>query len=90
MNNKDLARAFCAQLKPSGKGSNFYYRGKVAFSYGEHFPIAFIREPRIFINSDKYSVTTTRQQSHMRNAAHFAQLDVTEVDTATIRELIRE
>ena len=42
MNRTQLAKAFAAQSLPRARASSLYFEGKVAFSYGEHFPLAVI------------------------------------------------
>ena len=46
--------------------SNFY----IVYSYGQHFPIAVynLDSSMWYINTDKYSITTSRHQSIVRQA----------------------
>lgn len=56
-----------------------------AYSYGEHFPLAIKTEAGWFINLDKFSRSTTRQQSRLRelvengDAAHHDRLALARV-----------
>jgi hypothetical protein len=68
MDMKRLAQQYAAQNKPEGRAGNVFYEKGVIYSYGHHFPIAYIRGTRAFINSDRYSVSTSRQQSAVRSA----------------------
>lgn len=49
------------------KAGNVYAETKngvyVVYSYGEHFPLAVHRDDRWFVNHDRYSVSTSCQQS---------------------------
>lgn len=88
MNRKALCEAFADQHPARGRASSIYYDGKVAFSYGEHFPLAIITGPKAAtMNSDKYSSTTSRHQSQMRWALTQAGYDITSADTATMKQL---
>ena len=68
MNNKQVAQAF-ATGATKGKGSNLFIEGDTIYSYGRYFPIA-RRLPKggYWINPEKYSQSTTRHQSLVRNA----------------------
>lgn len=52
----------------SGRASNLFIDGDVAYSYGRHFPLAVRRdwgaEIAYLINGDHYSNTTTQHQGH--------------------------
>lgn len=86
MNRKEVAEGFARQSPARGKSSSMYYDGNVAYSYGEHFPLAIIAEPgKVTVNTDKYSSTTSRHQSMLRAALRG--YDITEADTATMKAL---
>ena len=90
MNLKALCNAFAAQNPARGRASSLYYNGPVAFSYGEHFPLAVITGPKAAtVNSDKYSSSTSRHQSTIRHVLTQAGYAITEADTATMQELRR-
>lgn len=89
MNRNEVCESFAAQCPARGKASSMYYDGNVAYSYGEHFPLAIITEPgKVTVNTDKYSSTTSRHQSMLRAALRG--YDITEADTATCKELVRK
>jgi hypothetical protein len=52
-----------------------YASGNVIYSYGSHFPLArWIPEHKLLaLNTDRYSVTTSRHQSYMYTMARYAQ-----------------
>ena len=94
MNRTQVAEAFATQAKPRGRASALYYDGRVAFSYGEHFPLAIITTkpggPRTAtVNTDKYSNTTARHKGMIRRALAAEGFTITDADTATMRELRR-
>lgn len=88
MNIKDLAIQFARGEKPKGRAGNVFYENSVIYSYGYHFPIAYIRGTRAFINSDKYSISTSRQQSYVRRALDL--FEHTALNTEDLKALIRE
>lgn len=74
MNTKQLAIEYATQNREKGRAGNVFYEKGVIYSYGYHFPIAYIRGGRAFINSSSYSRSTSRQQSTVRAAlANFEQ-----------------
>ncbi|MBP9033797.1 MAG: hypothetical protein KBG29_07875 [Pseudomonadales bacterium] len=88
MNRTQLAKAFAAQSLPRARASSLYFEGKVAFSYGEHFPLAVITGHKAAtVNVAKYSSTTSRHQSTMRHALAAEGFTITEVYTDAMREL---
>ena len=90
MNRTQVAEAFASQSLPRGRASALYFDGPVAFSYGEHFPLAVITGPKAAtVNVDKYSVTTGRHKSMIRFALTQAGFTITEANTDAMRELRR-
>lgn len=83
-----LAQQYAAQQKPKGRAGNVYYVGRVFYSYGEHFPMAYVRGTRAFFNATKYSVSTSRQQSTVRSVLHRAGYSITECSTDELRDVI--
>jgi len=62
--------------------------GNAIFSFGRHFPIAVkTGEKTAEFNTDKFSVTTTKQQSEVRRALISQGFKLKDVDTATIKRL---
>jgi hypothetical protein len=90
MNRKQVAEGFALQFPARGKASSMYYDGPVAYSYGEHFPLAVITAPgHVTVNTDKYSSTTSRHQSTIRGALA-GYYTITEADTATCKALAQQ
>ena len=90
MNRTALCNAFAAQHPARGRASALYFDGPVAFSYGEHFPLAVITGPKAAtVNVDKYSSTTSRHQGMIRRALAAEGFTITDADTATMKELRR-
>lgn len=89
MNRKQVCESFATQHPARAKASALYYDGPVAYSYGEHFPLAIITGPKqVTVNSDRYSATTSRHQSMMRAALRG--FEITEADTAALKALARK
>lgn len=77
MNNSQVAHAWAAQRKESGKGSSFYFYGPTIYSYGRHFPIATFTDHtakdgrRIVLFTVRgYSNTTAKHISLARGALY--------------------
>ena len=88
MNRKTVSQNFAAQYPLRGKASNLYYDGKVAYSYGSHFPIAVITgEKKVTVNGDKYSQSTSAHQSRLQFELTQAGYDITVADTDTLKAL---
>lgn len=48
---------------------NVYFQGKTIYSYGSHFPMAYILAPDVvWFNGDRFSVSTGRHQAELRSA----------------------
>jgi len=69
--NEDVIEAF-AQGKREGKTKHLFIEGNVLYSYGYHFPIAIrlweVDTYKYIINSDRYSMTTSRHQNALIRA----------------------
>lgn len=61
----------------TGRSNNgqFYFQGRELYSYGSHFMAGYIAAPGVvFLNSDSYSITTSRHMSHASYAtSHYSQ-----------------
>ena len=90
MNRAQLVEQYAAQIKPQGKAGSVYYRGRVLFSYGEHFPMAYVRGTRAFFNCTKYSPSTSRQQSTARSVLERAGFVITETTTQELQRIISD
>lgn len=69
--NREVCHVWAQQNQSEGYGSkkNIFFEGRTIYSYGRHFPMAtFINPDLIMINSDSYSVSTTRHQSYVYRA----------------------
>lgn len=87
MNRTQVSEAYARQTKPRARASALYFDGRVAFSYGEHFPLAVITGPKTAaVNADKYSSTTSRHQSMIRRALIAEGYTLTEGDTAALKD----
>jgi hypothetical protein len=69
MNHKQVIEHWINQDKTKAHGFNVYFEGKTIYSYGSHFPMATILDNGIIlVNSDSYSVSTSKHQSYVRYA----------------------
>lgn len=72
MNNKQVAQNWREQTKDNGHSLNMFFEQEVIYSYGYHFPMAYITKETyngktiVLQNSDRYSNTTARHLHHMR------------------------
>lgn len=65
--NRTVAKAFVE--KREARAKHLFTDGKTIWSYGRHFPIAVWNENGIaFITTDRYSKTTSRHHSYIRQA----------------------
>lgn len=92
MNRTAICNAFALQNPPRGRASALSYDGRVAYSYGMHFPLAVVLTTKdgpkqATVNRDKYSSTTSRHQSAIRYALTRAGYSITEADTAEMKNL---
>lgn len=67
MNNQEVAQAFNSDEKAKNPNESFYVEVidgvTIAFSYGQHFPIAIKFSDGVLFNSDGYSNTTARHKN---------------------------
>lgn len=73
MTNEQLVEAF-ANGATKGKSNSMFIEGNVIYSYGKHFPLAIRVSKGFLINTDKYSVTTSKHQKLVKR--HLATIDV--------------
>jgi len=66
--NQKLVNAFATYQSYEGKANSMYFGGSTIYSYGYHFPIATRTDKATFFNISKYSNTTAKHQSLVRNA----------------------
>lgn len=66
--NSQCVHVWAQQTQDEGRSSNgnLFFRGPVIYSYGEHFPLAcFVDDKRVLVNSDRYSVSTSKHQGYV-------------------------
>jgi len=69
MNNRELTHCWANEKKESGKSGNIFFRDKVIYSYGTHFPIAKNLPGNIVLFTEKrYSNTTAKHISYVHRA----------------------
>lgn len=68
--HEEVINAFVNGHTHPYEGANVFAAGDVLYSYGKHFALA-VRTPQgvLVINGDKYSVSTSKHQSIVRNEA---------------------
>lgn len=67
MTHRELAKKF-VNGSTTGISSNMFIEGDSIYSYGHHFKIAQRYHGYFLINSNRYSITTSKQQYQVRNA----------------------
>jgi hypothetical protein len=65
---QSCAHAWAHQLCDEGHASNFFFEGRTIYSYGRHFPIAFLQGSYVFFTLKKYSATTSCHKSIVLSA----------------------
>lgn len=63
--NDMVAHVWAQQRQHSGRSNNgnFYFEGRVLYSYGTHFPVGiFAHDGTVFLNADSYSISTSGHQ----------------------------
>lgn len=90
---KEIFHVYASQSQYEGRTAqrSVFFRDRMIFSYGEHFPLGIFWPGLdiIFVNADKYSVTTTRHQSNLRTAIPSA-ISVVPLGTADMRLLVSQ
>lgn len=84
-----LAHAYAHDKIREGKAreGRVFVEGDTIYSYGKHFPIAHrIRDNEYLLNHDRYSVTTSKQQSEVARALDSEGAKVIDTDTHEIVE----
>jgi hypothetical protein len=81
----EVAHLWASQAQPTARNSgNFYFDGKIIYSYGRHFPIAEIwnkDDDIVFFTSRNYSNTTAKHKGVVRYAVnHKKRFTLPEVD----------
>lgn len=69
MNNRTVATQWVNNQSQNYAGSNLFSEGNKIYSYGYHFLIAeIVKDKEANFNSRKYSHTTARHKSHVKQA----------------------
>lgn len=70
-NHTEVCHLWASGNKASGKGFNVYFEGRSLYSYGSHYLLGFRMGPGLFfLNSDSYSISTSRHKTFAWRAAH--------------------
>ena len=89
MNQRDFFTGYArGTLKHNARLGNVYIDGAVIYSYGSHFPMAKKDGERAWVNVDKYSKSTSKQQSFLRSALLNAGYSMMAVTTKELKEMI--
>jgi hypothetical protein len=79
----EIAHIWAHQKAPEGRNpqANFYFNGRVIYSYGSHFPIARLMEHKgkkyVLMTTRRYSSVTAQHLYHVRDAiTHMAVFNV--------------
>jgi len=67
MKNKNVCELF-AQGETEGKTQHLFIEGNVIYSYGYHFPLSVRLFGGYVVNSDGYSVTTSKHKTELLRA----------------------
>jgi hypothetical protein len=84
-----LAHAYAHDHITEGKAreGRVFVEGDTLYSYGKHFPIAHrIRDNEYLFNDDRYSNTTSKQQSQVRSELNAEGAKIVDSDTKEIIE----
>lgn len=94
MSNRKVAENWRLQTGRGKNASSMYYEGKTIYSYGSHFPMAYITglefglKDIILQNSDSYSNSTAKHLGHMHSQCYN---DATvQLPTDILKDLINE
>lgn len=69
--NSMVAHVWAQQNQDEGRSNNgqLYFDGKTIYSYGRHYPAGYVvDENTVLINSDKYSITTSKHLGYVYSA----------------------
>jgi hypothetical protein len=90
---KNLEVAVKWLIGENAYGSHFFTDGRVIYSYGLHFPLAYRFDDRvILLNEEKYSVTTSKHTTLVKQAIrnHTHNYDIIYVHTEDLKEMIKK
>lgn len=97
MNNKEfIAKAIQEIQNPYKEGklkrgtlTPLFYGNGTIYSYGFHFPLVVFSRSHFYVNSDKYSVTTSKQQGMLQFAISQAGFEYAHKTTEEMKELAK-
>lgn len=85
--NAMVAHVWAQQNQDEGRSNNgqFYFRGKTIYSYRDSWPLAHFHESGLIIlNTQSYSMTTSRHLSEVRSALGYGRENIVSVDSVEI------
>ena len=77
MKTQEIVHQWAQQNGDQGKCGNVFYENKTIYSYGYHFKLAQFYDGIVLVNSDSYSVSTSKHQNYVRGAiSHLTSVSV--------------
>lgn len=92
--NREVVKAYFRGIGPNTNSTgSLYWANGVLYSYGEHFPLVIKRVINgnmvLYVNSDKYSVTTSCHQGLVRRELNPDRERIISADTGEMKELLK-
>ena len=90
MTNEQVINAWVQNPDFAGKNGNgtIYSFDGIIYSYGRHFPMAAEQSGKIYLNTAKYSSTTSRHMSILRRKLAAAGIDPIPLDMMGMQNLV--
>lgn len=85
--NSMVAHVWAQQNQDEGRSSNgqFYFKGKTIYSYRDNWPLAHFHESGfIILNTQSYSMSTSRHLSEVRSALGYGRENIISVDSVEV------
>ncbi len=85
--NEMVAHIWAQQNQDEGRSNNgqFYFRGKTIYSYRDSWPLAHFHESGfIILNTQSYSMSTSRHLSEVRSALGYGRENIISVDSVEV------
>jgi hypothetical protein len=70
--NRNVAAAFAKGQAATSNNKQLFTDGRVIYSYGHHWPIAIRHNGTVYVNEDRYSMTTSKHTGMVRAALAYA------------------
>lgn len=88
--NREIAKAFAnGETYARTNHGTMFIDGNIIYSYGRHYPIAVRNGPKVaYVNSDKFSATTSKQSGYVRSALIGAGFELVEMPTSNLKAFI--